>query len=381
MTSHLADILIVDDIPENLRLLSTMLQEKGYKVRKSISGRRALQVIETIPPDLILLDIRMPELDGYDVCKILKQKEDTRNIPIIFISALNDPTDKVNAFEVGGVDYITKPFQLQEVLARVENHLKICQLQQKLHQQNQQLQQEIRDRTKAENTLRVYLHAVSHDLRNPVVGMSMVLNTLLEKQQNDHLTLPRKTVQRMTKSCDRQLNLINSLVETNEIEIWGVHLDPSLLHLHEFLNPLIADWQPILEKNRATLTNNIPPDLPPIHADGDQLWRVYENLIGNALKHNPPGITINLDAKLEDSQHIIASVSDNGYGIDPQKADTLFELYQRGENTGRTVGLGLGLYLCRQIIVAHGGEMGITNPPQPGSTFWFSLPTLQETVP
>ncbi|NEO27914.1 MAG: hybrid sensor histidine kinase/response regulator [Kamptonema sp. SIO4C4] len=379
MTPPLADILIVDDIPENLRLLSTMLQETGYKVRKSISGRRALQVIDAVPPDLILLDIRMPDLDGYEVCKILKAKEETQNIPIIFISALDDPMDKVNAFEVGGVDYITKPFQLQEVLARVENHLKICRLQQELHQQNQQLQQEIRDRTKAENTLRVYLHAVSHDLRNPVIGMSMVLNALLENQKHEPLTIPSRTVQRMAQSCDRQLNLINSLVETNEIEIWGVHLNPTSLQLNEFLSPLIADWQPILDKNRATLNNNISPNLPPIEADPQQLWRVYENLIGNALKHNPPGITINLEANCQSSHCIYAYVSDNGHGIDPQKAEALFELYQRGETTGRTVGLGLGLYLCRQIILAHGGEMGVNSQPQQGATFWFKLPIVQET--
>ncbi|MBE8991798.1 ATP-binding protein [Nostoc sp. LEGE 12450] len=145
-----ADILVIDDTPENLNLLSAMLTEQGYKVRSVTKGSTGLRGANAVPPDLILLDVNMPEMNGYEVCEHLKASDRTRKIPVIFISALGDVLDKVKAFAVGGVDYITKPFQLEEVLARIENHLTIWKLQQQLQAQNERLQQEIHDRAKAE---------------------------------------------------------------------------------------------------------------------------------------------------------------------------------------------------------------------------------------
>jgi PAS domain S-box-containing protein len=145
-----ADILVIDDTPENLNLLSAMLTEQGYKVRSVTKGSTGLRGANAVPPDLILLDVNMPEMNGYEVCEHLKASDRTREIPVIFISALGDVLDKVKAFAVGGVDYITKPFQLEEVLARIENHLTIWKLQQQLQAQNERLQQEIHDRAKAE---------------------------------------------------------------------------------------------------------------------------------------------------------------------------------------------------------------------------------------
>ncbi|MEG4027648.1 MULTISPECIES: response regulator [unclassified Microcoleus] len=134
-----ANILVVDDTPENLRLLAGILSEKGYQVRPVPNGKLALSAAQKIPPDLVLLDIMMPEMDGYQVCQQLKDSEITKDIPVIFISAINDVLDKVKAFAVGGVDFITKPFQVEEVLARIETHLKICSLQQTLQEKNQDL--------------------------------------------------------------------------------------------------------------------------------------------------------------------------------------------------------------------------------------------------
>jgi len=150
-----ANILVVDDRPENLRLLSTMLSQMGYEVRRVINGQTALKTAQAAPPDLILLDIMMPDMNGYEVCQHLKAEEQTRNVPVIFISALDEVFDKVKAFAVGGVDYITKPFSEEEVFARVENNLTIQRLQKQLTEQNTLLQQEIRIREKAEAALRL----------------------------------------------------------------------------------------------------------------------------------------------------------------------------------------------------------------------------------
>lgn len=358
-------VLIVDDLPNNVRLLSIMLTEKGYQVRKAINGQMALNTVRSLIPDLILLDINMPDLNGYQVCEQLKADEKTREIPVIFISALDDVLDKVKAFQVGGVDYISKPFQGEEVMARIENQLTISR-------QKKQLQNEIKERQKTEETLEIYLHAVSHDLRNPVIGMSMILNNLIKNSQGETKEVSRKILQQMANSCDRQLTLIDSLVETRQNDLWGVSLALKPLSLYEIGQQIGQEWELRLKENQATLINNFSPDLPLVNADAHHLWRVFENLLANALKHNPQGIIITLSARLE-GNCLWCSIADNGVGISETQRKQLFDRYQKGNNNNQ-ISLGLGLYLCRQIIHAHGGEIGIMNNDEKGSQFWFTLP-------
>ncbi|MGK7954036.1 MAG: response regulator [Crocosphaera sp.] len=375
MTNDSSNILVVDDTPDNLRLLSAMLSEQGYKVRKALNGKTALNTIYQVPPDLILLDINMPSINGYEVCKKLKTDVKTKDIPVIFISALDDVLDKVKAFEVGGVDYISKPFQAEEVIARIENQLTI-------QRQKKQLQQEIKEREKTEQTLRIYLHAVSHDLRNPVLGFSMILKNFL-KQKKDTIEISRKVLEQMSKSCERQLNLINSLVESQQFEMGVINLNLEPLNLDKLTEQIAREWQPMLKEKQAILSLDIPQNLPLVQADSDRLWRVIENLMANALKHNELGVQLTLKADIikqekEDltPQKIRCSLEDNGVGINPELAETLFERYQRGEGAKKTLGLGLGLYLCRKIIEAHGGEIGVVTKPSQGAKFWFTLPIL-----
>ena len=358
-------VLIVDDLPNNVRLLSIMLTEKGYQVRKAINGQMALNTVRSLIPDLILLDINMPDLNGYQVCEQLKADEKTREIPVIFISALDDVFDKVKAFQVGGVDYISKPFQGEEVMARIENQLTISR-------QKKQLQNEIKERQKTEETLEIYLHAVSHDLRNPVIGMLMILNNLIKNSQGETKEVSRKILQQMADSCDRQLTLIDSLVETRQNDLWGVSLELNPLSLYEIGQQIGQEWELRLKENQATLINNFSPDLPLVNADAHHLWRVFENLLANALKHNPQGIIITFSARLE-GNCLRCSIADNGVGISETQRKQLFDRYQRGNNNNQ-ISLGLGLYLCRQIIHAHGGEIGIMNNDEKGSQFWFTLP-------
>ncbi len=358
-------VLIVDDLPNNVRLLSIMLTEKGYQVRKAINGQMALNTVRSLIPDLILLDINMPDLNGYQVCEQLKADEKTREIPVIFISALDDVLDKVKAFQVGGVDYISKPFQGEEVMARIENQLTISR-------QKKQLQNEIKERQKAEETLEIYLHAVSHDLRNPVIGMSMILNNLIKNSQGETKEVSQKILQQMANSCDRQLTLIDSLVETRQNDLWGVSLELKPLSLYEIGQQISQEWELRLKENQATLINNFPPDLPLVNADAHHLWRVFENLLANAIKHNPQGIIITLSATAE-VNYLRCTIADNGVGISETQRKQLFDRYQRGNNNNQ-ISLGLGLYLCRQIIHAHGGEIGIMNNDEKGSQFWFTLP-------
>jgi signal transduction histidine kinase len=230
--------------------------------------------------------------------------------------------------------------------------------------------------TELRQQLNLFLHAVSHDLRNPVLGTSMVLNNLTT-QPGEPIGVPRQILHRMIDSNHRQLDLINSLIDTHAAEIWGIALNQEALSLSQVVEAAIADLQPMLEKENATLHNQIPTRLPLLSIDPLQLTRVYQNLIANALKHNPPGLVLTLAAAPEIGW-VRASVSDNGVGISPEQCEKLFNPYFRGNQKPKSVGLGLGLYLCQQIVEAHGGKIGVESQVGRGTTFWFTLPTVSD---
>ncbi|MBD2453825.1 PAS domain S-box protein [Nostoc sp. FACHB-87] len=238
-----------------------------------------------------------------------------------------------------------------------------------------ELQAALRDRQRTEEALRVFFHAVSHDLRNPVLGSLMVLKNLLENagEESNVISLPRTTLERMVQSSDRQLNLINSLMEAHVNDMQGLVLQRQPVQLDMIIADAIADLEPMLRKNQTHLINLVTADLPSINADATQLWRVFSNLIGNAIKHNLPGLQIIINAIVE-GEKIYCTVSDNGVGISPEQSQRLFDLYFRGKNNPYSLGLGLGLYLCKQIVQAHGGEIGVQSGLETGVTFWFTLP-------
>lgn len=232
--------------------------------------------------------------------------------------------------------------------------------------------EDITQRKQTEEELRVFFHAVSHDLRNPVLGTLMVLKNLLARSE-ENIAISRSILERMIQSSDRQLNLINSLMETHISEVQGVVLQRQSVQLLAVVEAAIADLEPLLAQNQAKLTNLVSADLPLVNADPTQLWRVFSNLIVNALKHNPPELLLTINATRQDDM-IYCTVTDNGVGISQQQSDRLFDLYFRGTSIGNSVSLGLGLYLCKQIIHAHGGKIGVNSALDAGATFWFTLP-------
>jgi signal transduction histidine kinase len=223
--------------------------------------------------------------------------------------------------------------------------------------------------------LRIFLHSVAHDLKTPVLGASLVLQNLLNRP-GETLQVPRYVIERMVQGGDRQLHLINSLLEAHVSPTQGVVCQCEPTQLRDFTQAVIADVEPLLNRNQAVLANLVPADLPPVNADPLQLWRVFENLVTNALKYNPPGVKLTLKAIVE-SGMVRCSIQDNGVGISPDLCKQIFDLYSRGSHVRRSPGLGLGLYLCQQIITAHGGKIGVISSPGAGSTFWFTLPLAQ----
>ncbi|WP_332997036.1 sensor histidine kinase [Scytonema sp. PRP1] len=252
---------------------------------------------------------------------------------------------------------------------------------------------------KMRQQLQVFLHAVSHDLRNPVLGMVMTLKSFL-KPSGEDAKIPQELLEQMIASGDRQVELINSLLSAHSTQLHGIVLHRQPIRLDTLVNSIITDFQPFFGQAQTTLTQVISPDLPLVNADPLHLRRVYENLISNALRYNRPGFHLTFSAEVIEgkqkgkgsrrrrifhpkansqnltakSQWVRCTVSDNGVGMTQQQCDRLFELYTRGPDRRQSLSLGLGLYMCRQIITAHGGEIGVISSPGHGSTFWFTLP-------
>lgn len=228
--------------------------------------------------------------------------------------------------------------------------------------------------------LRVFIHAVSHDLRNPVLGMVMTLKSFLQPS-GEAARIPQELLEQLIASGNRQVALINSLLEAHATELHGIPLHRQFVSLPQLLASIAADFQPFFQQTQTTLTQSLPTDFPCVYADPLHLRRVYENLISNALRYNRPGLHLTMDATIfnHNSQTWVrCTVSDNGVGMTSEQCDRLFTLYSRGRDQRRSLSLGLGLYMCQQIITAHGGEIGVISSPGNGATFWLTLPVAAQ---
>lgn len=569
-------ILVVDDVPDNLRLLAKILESQDYTVLKSLTGRMALQAAYRNPPDLILLDINMPDLNGYEVCQRLKKSKLTASIPVIFISALNQINDKVQAFELGGQDYITKPFQDLEVLARVRNQLLIQQHKQLVVQQNQQLQQEIQDRQRAEaevrrlnadlerqvkartlelqqslsfelalkhisdqvrdsldqhqilettvatlaqalgvnccdaalhsadhvtSTIRYqwvqsgypatqgqtvytidfpelyeqlqartsfafcqiqatpirhhsailacpifddqvnqtgilgdlwlfretharfsereihlvqqaanqcaialrqarlyeaaqaqvkelerlnqlkddFLSTISHELRTPIASMKMVINLLMNLLERGHSLLEElpqasqnnkvaQYLEVLQEECDRELSLVEDLLNLQHIEAGTYMGQPALINLQELVPHLIEPFETRFQHQAQTLQMSIPPDLPPLNCDRLAINRILTELLNNACKYTPVGGKIGISAiltqdplALDSANYLRLSITNTGVEIAPEEIPRIFDKFYRIPNNDpwKYGGTGLGLALVKKLVEQMGGAIAV----------------------
>ncbi len=359
------NILIVDDKPANLRLLSNMLTEEGYKVRSVVSGQMALTATRAAPPDLILLDISMPGMDGYQVCAMLKEDAALADIPIIFISALDGTQGKVKAFEAGGVDYVTKPFHIEEVLARVETHLALRNLQ-------RDLQREIRARDKLIAELDAFAHTVAHDLKNPLTVMysyaSMLesrYDRLSDEQMRDYLHRLSRGSRKMNNIVD-ELLLLASVRKMDEISLEPLAMQDVVTEAQRRLSDMIEEYQGTVVREDAW-----PRSL------GHAAWveEIWVNYISNALKYGGTPPHVELGANAKDQDQATFWVRDNGPGIEPEAQAQLFMPFER-LGQARTEGHGLGLSIVQRIAEKLGGSVGVESAVGEGSTFYFTLPAV-----
>jgi signal transduction histidine kinase len=363
------DLLVADDSPTNLKLLGSLLQDKGYRVRLVPSGERALAAARREPPDLILLDIQMPEMDGYEVCRRLKADPGLQSIPVIFISALDGAIDKVKAFAVGGADYVPKPFQFEEVEARVRTHLALCRHERQLAENLLRLQnlEQLRDNL---------VHMIVHDLRSPVCGIGLALELLQGSPKPDPGSAAE--LMRTATGAVEALNaMITQLLDISRLEAGQMPLKKEQHDLGHTLRATVASLAALVGQRR------IRQDAPePCLAcyDADILGRVVANLLANACKFTRPDGEIQL-AVTRQAGLVRVTVTDTGRGIAPQYHRQIFEKFAQAELRHERLGTGLGLTFCKLAVEAHGGQIGVESEPGHGSTFWFTLPAGDANSP
>ena len=358
-----ATIMVVDDTPANLKLLEQMLHSQGHRVRAFPRGAMALSAAARNPPDIILLDINMPEMGGFEVCERLKADENLRDIPVIFISALTETSDKVKAFRVGGVDYVTKPFQFEEVHARLQAHLEIRRQRREL--------QTLYDKLREVESLRdALVHMLVHDLRSPLAvvlgNLEFVEGMPMEQDAQECLT-------DATQSAKVLMRIIDSILDVSKMESSQMKLTPTPVDLRAIIQEEFRRVEPL--RAERTLSVSAPDQTPSVLCDESLMRRVVQNLIGNAIKFTDAE-TGRITAEVVGVDGVVrVTITDNGPGIPAEHHVRVFDKFFQvvAQRQGMIRSTGLGLTFCKLAVEAHGGRIGVESTVGQGSSFWFDL--------
>ena len=373
-------VLIIDDVQENIQILGELLERHGIEIAATNSGEKGIAIAEQIPVDLILLDIMMPEMDGFQVCRHLKQGSKTKDIPIIFITAKSDTEDIVTGFDTGGVDYITKPIREKEVLARVTTHLELKKhkdhLQEMIEEKTIELEKAKLKAEAANEAKTRFLVNVHHELKTPMTGIigmyELLMETQLDAEQRDFL----KTV---GLSANAQLKVINDVLHFTEAMHGQIHLETRPLNIKSIIKD-VHDILYIRAREKYLLISfHIDPAIPEdLMGDPGRLRQILLNICGNAVKFTEHG-EVDIRATLAETNtnyvNISFTVSDTGIGIAEDQMGKLFQPFSQIDDslTRQYGGLGLGLANAKQLIEMMEGTISVTSDHGKGSTFIFSV--------
>lgn len=383
-----ANILVVDDNPKNLQLISTVVSEAGYKVSAVNSAENALKYLNLKSPDLILLDVMMPGMNGYEACRIIKSDEKLKEIPIIFLTAKNETEDIVTGFSLGAVDYISKPFKSEEVLVRLSTHVQLTQSKRLLKEKNNELatlnQKLVESHKKTEQDAEKlaamnaekdkFFSILAHDLRGPFSGcvslteiLSSSINELSQADIIDYADTLQETASMMNK-------LLENLLEWARMQMGLIGFDPENHDLNTILDAPIELYEAEANKKGIHLTTEIEAGLM-IHTDPNMLQTVIRNLLSNAVKFTHKDGSIHLQAN-KDNDFIGIRIKDTGIGIPTEMLDKLFRLDHKVSRPGTDGELssGLGLILCKDFVNKMGGRIDVSSLAGSGSTFEIILP-------
>ena len=377
---HHGNIMVVDDNPANLKLLEDMLMQQGYEVHSFPRGGLALAEAARNPPDLILLDVNMPEMSGYEVCERLKSSDIVSGIPVIFLSALNETQDKMKAFRSGAADYISKPFQLEEVHARVETHLKLHDLQRALKAQNERLEETVAARTREltevnarltilDRSKSEFLHLISHEFRTPLHGLlgvgDLVLAGLPRTEENVNLQ------EIFDRSRRRILSILEDALLLTEIDVHSKQFRSDPVSLSAALNRARASAHEFAESRQVTILPS-PEDLELVVGDEDLLVRALHALLETAVKFSAKGETVRLTHELSPGSHKVM-IESRCRRIPDSALAKFFDVFAIGETMTPAGDLGLGPPLAYRILLLLGGSVSVENREPSGIRLAVSL--------
>jgi signal transduction histidine kinase len=387
MTANLTGlILIVDDTLINLDAISTVLSDAGYEIAIATTGERALHHLQRRSPDLILLDVMMPGMDGFETCKRIKADPKSCDIPIIFMTSLTDINSKIQGFQCGAVDYITKPFQEQEVLARVSNHLQLRLLTQNLEKQVTQQTASLRIAKEALEKANIskcsFLSTMSKEIRTPINAILQLTTSLQEEIYGKLNAQQIEELQKIDSNGAYLLSLINNTLKLANIESGQFKPNFAPTAVDDLCRSCLVAIQAQADKKNIILTLNIESQLPKISIDEHQIRQVIINLLSNALKFTSAGrITLSITkGRLTNRENISClriAITDTGIGIAPENIKQLFQPFVQIHSPSKEQpeGTGLGLILVKQIVELHGGQVSINSIKAMGSCFTIELPS------
>ncbi len=379
MTDSLQDsplILVADDVPANVELLFDQLQTLGYRTVAAYDGPSALAAAFEHRPDLCILDVSMPSGElavddrgtGFEVCRRLKRDARTARIPVIFVTALNDTTDRVKAIEAGGDDFLTKPHNRLVLGARVRSLLRLKGAMDALEQSYRKL----RELEKVRDDL---MKMIVHDLKTPLTSVLATLEMMREGDFGDVSETQKGALADGEHKAQDLLALIDDLLEVARIEETNLQLALAAITPAPFLHELVSEWGVRLKQEGATVELDVAGDLPELQVDRALIKRVFTNLIQNALVHSARAVNIKLSAR-RDPQGVLFTVADDGPGIPPEYHELIFRKFERAKtpNVPRVRSSGLGLAFCKLVIDAHGGRIWVQSAEGEGSAFHITLP-------
>lgn len=366
-------VLVIDDTPDVLTTMTFLLRDK-YIIKVANSGARGFKVAETgLLPDLILLDIMMPEMDGYEVCRRLKENDRLKKIPVIFISALDATEDIIKGFQVGGVDYITKPFQPEEVQARVGTHLDLHFYRNELEAKNRQLEDSYHSLQNMENLRDSLVHMVVHDMRNLLMGVSSYLEMMGSRTLEGFSQKAPLYLKRASALTDNLTGMTEALLDVSRLENNEMKLKLTDFDMNDLVEEAVEKLYAMKEDRNISFSR---PERPmPATGDRDVLLRIIVNLLNNAIKFGGTNGTIVLKNKIDGSD-VIFSISDDGPGVPDAYHEKIFEKFGQVEmrKKKRKYSTGLGLTFCKLGIEAHGGRIWLESKEGEGTTFFLRIP-------
>ncbi len=360
-------ILIVDDVVSNVLLLKILLTNEKFQVCTANNGKACIEVTKRDKPDLILLDVMMPEMNGFDTAVVLKQDPETKDIPIIFLTALNSPSDLVHGFQVGGNDFLTKPFNKEELLMRVMHQIQLVEAKRIIVRQNEELRRTINNRDKMYSV-------IAHDLRSPMASIRMVLNLAVN-------VVSRETVgdeifellDKANRESEETHDLLDNLLKWTKSQTGRLNVVYQDVELDDVVPGVVDIFRMIAEMKKIDLKYVPAQEKLVVHADNDMIKTVIRNFISNAIKFTPEGKSIEVFYKHEGDFARI-SVCDHGVGIAADRVDSIFHKGETTYGTGGEEGSGLGLQLCQDFARKNGGDAYVESVEGEGSIFSFTIP-------